>query len=113
MNILRTAQLNRSFRVGGTGIDVLKGINLEIERGTFNILMGPSGSGKTTLLNILGALDKPNTGKVYIDGEVITGMSESKRDSLRRGQLGFVFNSVALVSKLSAFENIDFALAIS
>ncbi|NLO40503.1 MAG: ABC transporter ATP-binding protein [Ruminiclostridium sp.] len=113
MNILRTEQLNRSFRVGLTTVDVLKGINLEIERGTFNILMGPSGSGKTTLLNILGALDKPNAGKVYIDGEEITGMSERKRDSLRRGKLGFIFQSVALVSNMSASENVDFALRIS
>ena len=113
MNISRTEELNRSFRAGLTTVDVLKGINLEIERGTFNILMGPSGSGKTTLLNILGALDKPNAGKVYIDGEEITGMSERKRDSLRRGKLGFIFQSVALVSNMSAFENVDFALRIS
>ena len=113
MNIFRTEPLNRFFRVGLTTVDVLKGINLEIERGTFNILMGPSGSGKTTLLNILGALDKPNAGKVYIDGEEITGMSERKRDSLRRGKLGFIFQSVALVSNMSASENVDFALRIS
>ena len=113
MNILRTEDINRSFRVGASSIDVLKGINLEMEKGTFNILMGPSGSGKTTLLNILGALDKPNTGKVYIDGEDITGMSERKRDVLRRSKLGFVFQSVALVSNMSAFENIDFALRIA
>jgi putative ABC transport system ATP-binding protein len=113
MTILRTEDLNRSFRVGVTAIDVLKGINLEIEKGTFNILMGPSGSGKTTLLNILGALDRPNTGMVYIDGEEITRMSERKRDALRRSKLGFVFQSVALVSNMSAFENIDFALRIA
>lgn len=113
MNILRTEDVNRSFRIGNTGIDVLKGINLEIERGTFNILMGPSGSGKTTLMNILGALDRPNTGKVFIDGEEITGMSERKRDALRRSKLGYVFQSVALVSNMSAFENIDFALRIA
>jgi putative ABC transport system ATP-binding protein len=113
VNILRTEDINRSFRVGASSIDVLKGINLEMEKGTFNILMGPSGSGKTTLLNILGALDKPNTGKVYIDGEDITGMSERKRDVLRRSKLGFVFQSVALVSNMSAFENIDFALRIA
>lgn len=113
MIILRTDDVSRSFRAGITTIDVLKGINLEIERGTFNILMGPSGSGKTTLLNILGALDKPSTGKVYFDGEEITGMSERKRDALRRSKLGFVFQSVALVSNMSAFENIDFALRIA
>lgn len=113
MYILNAKNVNRSFKVGNTGIDVLKGINMEVERGTFNILMGPSGSGKTTLLNILGALDKPDTGKVYIDGENISGISERKRDALRRSKLGFVFQSVALVSNMSAFENIDFALRIS
>jgi putative ABC transport system ATP-binding protein len=61
--------------VGNASIDVLKGINMDVERGTFNILMGPSGSGKTTLLNILGALDSPNTGSVLIDGADMTKTS--------------------------------------
>ena len=69
MNILHAENINRSFKIGNVAIDVLKGIDLEIERGTFNILMGPSGSGKTTLLNILGALDRPDTGKVFFDGK--------------------------------------------
>lgn len=113
MKVLRAEELNRSFRVGNTVIDVLRGINLEIERGTFNILMGPSGSGKTTLMNILGALDRPDSGKVFIDGEEISGMSERKRDALRRSKLGYVFQSVALVSNMTAYENIDFALRIA
>jgi putative ABC transport system ATP-binding protein len=113
MDILHAENISRSFSVGSTAIDVLKGINLEIAKGTFNILMGPSGSGKTTLLNILGALDRPDTGKVFFDGRDITCMSERKRDALRRSKLGFVFQSVALVSNMSAYENIDFALRIS
>ena len=113
MDILHAENISRSFSVGSTAIDVLKGINLEIAIGTFNILMGPSGSGKTTLLNILGALDRPDTGKVFFDGRDITCMSERKRDALRRSKLGFVFQSVALVSNMSAYENIDFALRIS
>jgi len=113
MDILLAENIYRSFKVGSTVIDVLKGINMEIGKGTFNILMGPSGSGKTTLLNILGALDRPNTGKVIFDGQDITGMPERKRDALRRSKLGFVFQSVALVSSMTAFENVDFALRIS
>ncbi|NLN64536.1 MAG: ABC transporter ATP-binding protein [Clostridiaceae bacterium] len=113
MTIIRAEDISRSFRTGNATIDVLKSINLDMERGTFNILMGPSGSGKTTLLNILGALDRPDTGKVFIDDQDITGISERKRNVLRRSKLGFVFQSLALVSNMTAFENIDFALRIS
>ena len=113
MTIIRAEDISRSFRTGNATIDVLKSINLYMERGTFNILMGPSGSGKTTLLNILGALDRPDTGKVFIDDQDITGISERKRNVLRRSKLGFVFQSLALVSNMTAFENIDFALRIS
>ena len=91
MTIIRAEDISRSFRTGNATIDVLKSINLDMERGTFNILMGPSGSGKTTLLNILGALDRPDTGKVFIDDQDITGISERKRNVLRRSKLGFVF----------------------
>lgn len=113
MNILQAENISRSFMIGNASIEVLKGINMEIERGSFNILMGPSGSGKTTLLNILGALDRPNTGSVFIDGADITKMSEGARDTLRRKKMGFVFQSVALVSNMTAYENIDFSLRIS
>jgi len=75
MNILQAENISRSFMIGNVSIDVLKGINMDVERGTFNILMGPSGSGKTTLLNILGALDSPNTGSVLIDGADMTKTS--------------------------------------
>lgn len=112
MLIVRTVNICRSFNVGERRLDVLKNINISIESGTFNILMGPSGSGKTTLLNILGALDRPDEGSVYIDGEEIAGVSDSKRDGIRRSKLGFVFQSVALMSNMSAFENVDFALRV-
>lgn len=112
MTILKTVNLSRSFLVGAKRIDILKNINLSIPHGTFNVLMGPSGSGKTTILNILGALDNPDIGKVFIDGEEITGKSEHKKDSIRRSKLGFVFQSIALVSNMTAYENIDFALRI-
>ena len=71
-----------------------------MERGTFNILMGPSGSGKTTLLNILRALDRPDTGKVFIDDQDITVFPKEK-ECLRRSKLGFVFQSLALVSNMT------------
>ena len=113
MSILQAENINRSFKSGSTVINVLKGVNIYSERGMFNVLMGPSGSGKTTLMNILGALDKPDAGKVTIEGVDITKLSENKRDALRRKKLGYVFQSVALVSNMTAFENVDFALRIS
>ncbi|NLD47672.1 MAG: ABC transporter ATP-binding protein [Clostridiaceae bacterium] len=112
MPVIKTENLCRWFTVGGRRVDVLKNINLSMKQGTFNILMGPSGSGKTTLLNILGALDRPDEGNVYIDGEEITCTTEYKRDGVRRNKLGFVFQSVALLSNMSAYENVDFALRV-
>jgi putative ABC transport system ATP-binding protein len=112
MSVIRAENICRSFVVGGRKMDVLKNINLSIEPGTFNILMGPSGSGKTTLLNILGALDRPDEGKVFIDNEEIGSATDNKRDSVRRSKLGFVFQSVALISNMTAFENVDFALRV-
>lgn len=112
MAILKAENICRSFIIGERKTDVLQNINISIEPGTFNILMGPSGSGKTTLLNILGALDRPDAGKVFIDDTEIANISDSKRDAIRRAKLGFVFQSVALISNMTAFENVDFALRI-
>lgn len=112
MAAIKAENICRSFTVGGKRLDVLKNINLSIEPGTFNILMGPSGSGKTTLLNILGLLDRPNEGKVFIEEEEVASASDSKRDRIRRSKFGFVFQSVALISNMSAFENVDFALRV-
>lgn len=117
MSIIEGTNICRSFKTIGHGqnegqIDILKGVHIQAEVGTFNILMGPSGSGKTTLLNILGVLDQPTSGKLLIAGQEVTAMSEAKRDRVRRTELGYVFQSVALVSNMTAFQNIDFALRI-
>ena len=93
--------------------EVLKGISLEIPRNAITVLRGRSGSGKTTLMNILGALDPPTSGQVFLDGEELTGASEARSSELRRTQLGFIFQSVALVGMMSASENVDFALRIA
>ncbi len=113
MNILEARGIYRSFKVGSEKIQVLKDINLSIKKGTFNVFMGPSGSGKTTLLNILGSLDLPDSGEILLDGENIATASERYRDRIRRKKIGFVFQSVALVSNMSAYENVDFALRIN
>ena len=103
----------REFKVAGERIVALNGINIEIQEGSFVILKGRSGSGKTTLINILGGLDEPTKGKVFIDEKEITALSETGRDDFRRKSVGFVFQSVALISAMTAFENVDFALRIA
>ena len=91
----------------------LKNINIEIEKGKLTILRGRSGSGKTTLINILGALDKPTKGKVMFGGRDITRLSERARDDIRRYKMAFVFQSVALMSGMTAYENVEVALDIA
>lgn len=112
--ILSAQHVSRSFKIGdGSVVTALKDINLEIEKGKLTVLRGRSGSGKTTLINILGALDKPTGGKVMFGGRDITKLSERKRDMLRRREMAFVFQSVALMSGLTAFENVEFGLRLA
>jgi putative ABC transport system ATP-binding protein len=103
----------RDFSVGREVVHALKDINLEIKPGKLTILRGRSGSGKTTLMNILGALDMPTKGKVVVGSEEITSLSEVARDELRRRKVGFVFQSVALISMMSAYENVEFGLRVA
>lgn len=112
-NIIVTEDIKRGFPSGGSIFWALGGISINIPRGKLTILRGRSGSGKTTLMNILGALDQPTSGKVYFDGIDITGISESERDQIRRKRIGFVFQSVALVSNMTAYENVEFALRVA
>ncbi len=113
MNIIEVKNVFRGFNTGSQRVEVLKDNNFTITQGTFNLLMGPSGSGKTTLLNILGTLDIPDKGKVFIESEEITSLSERKKDRLRKSKIGYIFQSVALISNMTAYENIDFFLRIS
>lgn len=112
--ILSAKNLCRDFKIGdGSVVHALKNINIEIEKGKLTILRGRSGSGKTTLINILGALDKPTDGTVDFDGKEITSLSERKRDDLRRYSMAFVFQSVALISSMTAAENVEFGLRLA
>ncbi len=111
--IISTDNVNRIFCSGGETIHALRDITLDVLPGTLTVLKGRSGSGKTTLMNILGALDKPNDGKVFFGGREITAMPEVQRDALRLKDIGFVFQSVALISSMSAYENVEFSLRLS
>lgn len=111
--ILRTNQLCRDFKIGSGTVKALKDVNIEIEQGKLTVLRGRSGSGKTTLINILGALDKPTKGSVIFKQEDITKISEKEKDDLRRKDMAFVFQSVALMSGMTAYENVEFGLRLA
>ncbi len=110
---IEARKLSRHFRVGGETIRAVDDLDVSIEPNSFTLFQGPSGSGKTTLLNLLGALDYPTDGEVQFNGKDITQMSDDERDELLRNEIGFVFQSVALISLMSAVENVDFRLRIS
>jgi putative ABC transport system ATP-binding protein len=113
-NQIETFELSRSFPVaGGADFYALKDVSITIPERTLTILKGRSGSGKTTLINLLGALDRPTSGRVLFGGEDITAMSEKQRENLRRTKIGFVFQSVSLIPMMSAYENVEFALRLA
>ena len=111
--MISASNIIREFPAGGQKVRALNGVSLAVEQGTLTVLRGRSGSGKTTLLNILGALDYPTSGRILFEGRDITALSDGKRDTLRRSRLGFVFQSVALMSHMTAYENVEFALRIA
>ena len=116
MSIIRTEEVFRGFPVGLGGSDIfwaLKDISMEAPQGKLTILKGRSGSGKTTLLNILSALDLPTKGKVFLDRTEISALSDSARDKLRRTRVGYVYQSVALIPMMTAYENVEFALRLA
>ena len=100
--ILKTVNVCRDFKTAGETVHAVKNVNIEIEKGTLTILRGRSGSGKTTLLNQLSALDMPTSGSVFFHGTDLTKVSEAKRDDYRRTKSGFAFQSLALLSFLTA-----------
>ncbi|MDI9497317.1 MAG: ABC transporter ATP-binding protein [Bacillota bacterium] len=109
--ILSARGIVRSFPLRGSRpITVVQGVDLDVATGSLTILRGRSGSGKTTLLNILGALDLPTAGSVSFAGKTIHDLPERERERLRRHDFGFVFQAVALIPVMNAFENIEYAL---
>ena len=115
-SIIEARNVCMDFAIGdGSIVHALKGINLQIPPNRLSVLRGRSGSGKTTLINILGALDRPTSGEVMFleDGRDITKLPDKERDRLRRVDMAFVFQSVALISTMTAFENVEFALRLT
>ncbi len=103
---IQVSALTKSIPTATHRVDILRGIDLEIERGEFVAIMGPSGSGKSTLLGLLAGLDTPTSGRIVLDGEDITGLNEDRMALLRGRKVGFVFQSYHLLPTLTAEENV-------
>lgn len=113
-SIIETKDIVQSFSVaGGEELVVLKHIDIRIPAKQLTMLRGRSGSGKTTLMNILGALDYPKSGSILFQGTPIENMPEKEREQLRKTQIGFVFQSVALIPMMTAYENVEFVLRLA
>ena len=105
-SVLKLENVFKSYVMGKIRLDALKGVSLEIGRGSFLAIAGPSGSGKSTLLNILGCIDVPSTGKVFLAGQDITKLSENDLAQVRGKKIGFIFQQFNLLSNLNALENV-------
>ena len=105
--------IKKSFGAGESRVDVLKGIDLEIEKGEFCVLLGPSGSGKSTLLNIIGGIDGADAGSITIQGERLEDMKEKKLSLYRRKHLGYIFQMYNLIPNLTVRENIEVGVYLS
>jgi len=112
-SLIRVRGLNKTYSRGGEQIQVLQGLNLDVDRGDFVAFMGPSGSGKTTLLNLLGGLDVPSAGSITVDGDEITHMSGSKLTHWRARHVGFIFQMYNLIPVLTAFQNAELPLLLT
>ncbi|MBN1803111.1 MAG: ABC transporter ATP-binding protein [Candidatus Lokiarchaeota archaeon] len=102
----------KTYNLGKTNVNALNGISLSIKKGEFVSIMGPSGSGKTTLLNIMGSLDHPTNGKVYVNGKDTSKMDDSELTRLRRHEIGFIFQFFNLIPVLTSYENIELPLIV-
>ena len=110
--MIRVVDVTKEYRSDQTAVHALRGVSLEVQAGEFLAIAGPSGSGKTTLLNLIGCLDLPSSGEIFLDGESVSAKSRGELAALRRHKLGFVFQTFNLIPVLSAYENVSFALSL-
>jgi putative ABC transport system ATP-binding protein len=108
--MIKTEELTKVFRTDEVETTALNKVTLEIQSGEFVAIMGPSGCGKSTLLNILGLLDNPSDGKLYFNGTEVSKFKERHRTNMRKGNIGFVFQSFNLIDELTVFENVELPL---
>lgn len=108
--MIRTVNLSKVFRTEMVETTALSNVNFEVNKGEFVAIMGPSGCGKSTLLNILGLLDNSDSGEYYFEGIDVSGFTEKQRTNLRKGNIGFIFQSFNLIDELNIFENVELPL---
>jgi putative ABC transport system ATP-binding protein len=113
MEVTRVDNVTRVYKIGKIETQALRGISLSIEDGEFTALVGPSGSGKTTLLQLIGCLDQPTSGQVFVRGHDVSRLNRSQRADMRRGTIGFVFQFFALIPTLTAYENVEMPLLLN
>ena len=112
-SLIQVRGLDKTYRRGNEDIDVLQGLNLDVDKGDFVAFMGPSGSGKTTLLNLMGGLDVPTRGTISVAGDEITHMSRGKLTEWRARHVGFIFQMYNLIPVLTAFQNVELPLLLT
>ncbi len=113
MEVVKTENVTRVYKIGTVETNALRGVNLSVQSGEFTALIGPSGSGKTTLLQLIGCLDQPTSGKVFVNGKDVTNLNRNERADIRAGSIGFVFQFFALIPTLTAYENIEMPLLLA
>ncbi len=113
MEVTKIENATRVFKVGDIETQALRGVNLSIQSGEFTALVGPSGSGKTTLLQLIGCLDQPTSGSVYVNGKDVSRLNRNQRADMRRGTIGYIFQFFALIPTLTAYENIEMPLLLT
>lgn len=107
---VKISQIHKEFQMGETTVHALAGVDLDLEKNSFTVLMGPSGSGKSTLLYLLGGLDRPSLGHIAVDGQVLDELDENALAVYRRKTVGFIFQSFNLISSMTAEQNVSFPM---
>ena len=110
--VVEAPELKKTYQLGKVPVKALRGVNLKVERGEFLCILGPSGSGKSTLLNLIGALDKPTSGKLYIDGVDLSTLNDNQLTSVRL-KIGYVFQFFNLIPRFTALENVELSMSIA
>ncbi len=109
-SLIRVVDLKRSYALGDVTVHALRGVTLEVAKGSMIAIVGASGSGKSTLMNILGLLDRPSSGQYYLDGHDVSGFDRDRRAELRNRKIGFVFQNFSLLPRTTALENVELPL---
>lgn len=113
MQVIQLQDVTRVYKIGEVETHALRGVTLTVETGEFSALVGPSGSGKTTMLQLMGCLDRPTSGSVYVNDQDVTRLKPNQRADLRKGTIGFVFQFFALIPGLTAYENVELPLLLT